>query len=254
MIGNVIDAENLIEQFEGDRLVLGILAGVIRFFGMHLPLQSMRIAMYRKAGIHIGRVREFGGNIWLSINYRNLINIEDDVILAGYITIISHSFFMSEIDAAHRSVSWEIDAAHIKDCYTEKDGFFPVIIKKGARIGMHAVILPGVTIGENSVIGACAVVSNDIPPNCVAIGAPAKPTRYFKSVGAISDKCVASERKMPSNHQMLYVKCKTCGTEFCSMMRCDKRIFRNLDLQNNRYTCPNGHKNRYNKKDYYYRD
>jgi len=235
--------------------VLGILASMLRFFGMHLPLQSMRIAMYRKAGIHIGRVSEFGGNIWLSTNYQNLINIEDDVILAGYITILSHSFLLSRLRSTDQSVHADtaIDAAHIKDYYTEKDGFFPVLIKKGARIGMHAVILPGVTIGENSVIGACAVVTDDIPPNCVAVGVPAKPVKYFNSV-AVSDECVARDMKRSSNHQMLYVRCKTCKVEFCSMIRCDKQIFGILDLRNNRYRCPNGHKNRYDKRDYYYRD
>jgi len=230
--------------------MLNILTGMIRFFAMNSPSQSMRIAMYRKAGIHIGRVSEFGGNIWLSINYRNLINIEDDVILAGYITILSHSFLLSRSRSIDGLGDLAIDAARIEDYYTEKDGFFPVIIKKGARIGMHAVLLPGVTIGENSVIGACAVVTSDIPPNCVAVGAPAKPVRYFNSAAALSD----ARAKMPSNHQMLYVKCKTCGTEFCSMIRCDKRIFRTLDLRDNCLPCPNGHKNRYDKKDYYYRD
>ena len=231
-----------------------ILAGIIRFFGMYSPSQSMRIAMYRKAGIHIGRVSEFGGNIWLSINYRNLINIKDDVILAGYITILSHSFLLSRSRSIDGLSDLAVDAARIEDYYTQKDGFFPVIIKKGARIGMHAVILPGVTIGENSVIGASAVVANDIPPNCVAVGAPAKPVRHFNSVGAISDKCVARDGKMPSNHQMLYVKCKTCETEFCSMIRSDKQIFKTLDLRDNCHPCPNGHKNRYDKRDYYYRD
>lgn len=230
--------------------MLSILAGMIRFFAMYLPLQSMRIAMYRKAGIRIGRVAEFGGNIWLSINYRNLINIEDDVILAGFITILSHSFLMSKSRSIDGLGDLEVDAAHVADYYTRRDGFFPVIIKKGARIGMHAVLLPGVTIGENSVIGAGAVVTDDIPPNCVAVGAPAKPVKYFNSAAALLDM----RAKMPSNHQMLYVRCKTCETEFCSMIRCDKRIFRTLGLQDNCLPCPNGHKNRYDKKDYYYID
>jgi len=185
----------------------------------------------------MGRVSEFGGNIWLSSYYRNLINIEDDVLMAGFTTILSHSFL-----------------TNVKGIYTEKDGFFPVIIKKGARIGVHVVILPGVTIGENSVIGACAVVTNDIPPNCVAVGVPAKPIRYFNSVPATSDRCVARDKKMPSNHQMLYLKCKTCETEFWSAIRCDKRIFKTLDLRDNCHHCLNGHKNRYNKRDYYYKD
>ncbi len=49
-----------------------------------------------------------------------------------------------------------------------------VIIGDGVWIGSGAIINPGVTIGENSVVGAGAVVTRDIPPNCVAVGIPAK--------------------------------------------------------------------------------
>jgi len=136
-----------------------ISAQLMRFFGMYAPSRSVRIAMYRKAGIRIGKVVEFGTNIWLDINFRNLINIEDNVLLAGHIQILSHSFLMYGY---------------------EKEGFCPVIVKKGARIGINVVILPGVTIGENSVIGAGSVVTKNIPPNCLAVGVPAKPVRYFK--------------------------------------------------------------------------
>jgi hypothetical protein len=59
---------------------------------------------------------------------------------------------------------------------------------------------------------------------------------------------------MPSDQPMLYVKCKTCGIEFWSALRCDKQIFRTLDLRGNCHPCPNGHKDRYDKKDYYYKD
>lgn len=49
-----------------------------------------------------------------------------------------------------------------------------VVIGKNVWIGAHATILPGVTIGDNSVIGAGAVVSKDIPANCIAVGVPAR--------------------------------------------------------------------------------
>ena len=45
---------------------------------------------------------------------------------------------------------------------------------KGAYIGMNASILPGVTIGENAIIGAGAVVTKDIQSNYTALGVPAK--------------------------------------------------------------------------------
>lgn len=56
----------------------------------------------------------------------------------------------------------------------------PIVIKKNARIGVGVTILPGVTIGENSVIGAGAVVTTSIPDNVVAVGIPAKPINKLK--------------------------------------------------------------------------
>jgi len=53
----------------------------------------------------------------------------------------------------------------------------PVIIKYGARIAGGAVILPGVTIGVNAVIGAGAVVTRNIPDFMTAWGNPAQITR-----------------------------------------------------------------------------
>jgi hypothetical protein len=51
---------------------------------------------------------------------------------------------------------------------------------------------------------------------------------------------------------MLYLKCKKCNIEFVSWIRTDKQIFETLDLRGNCHTCPNGHKNRYDQKDYHY--
>jgi len=50
----------------------------------------------------------------------------------------------------------------------------PILIKKNAWIGAAATILPGVTIGENSVVAAGAAVSKDVPDNTVVGGVPAK--------------------------------------------------------------------------------
>lgn len=55
----------------------------------------------------------------------------------------------------------------------------PVVIGDNVFIGMHCLILKGVTIGENSIIGAGSVVTKDIPANCVAAGVPCKVIRYL---------------------------------------------------------------------------
>ena len=52
-----------------------------------------------------------------------------------------------------------------------------VILKKNCKIGSHTTILPGVTIGKNSVIGANSLVIEDVPDNVVAFGIPVKIVR-----------------------------------------------------------------------------
>jgi UDP-2-acetamido-3-amino-2,3-dideoxy-glucuronate N-acetyltransferase len=53
-------------------------------------------------------------------------------------------------------------------------------VKKGASIGSNATILCGITIGENALIGAGAMVTKDVPDNAVVAGNPAKIIKYLK--------------------------------------------------------------------------
>ena len=71
--------------------------------------------------------------------------------------------------------SHEIDAVGPRSA--GKGTSLPVAIGDGAWIGANAVILPGVTIGEKTVIGAGAVVTKSIPARAVAVGCPAKAVR-----------------------------------------------------------------------------
>ena len=56
----------------------------------------------------------------------------------------------------------------------------PIVIEKNVWIATGATILGGVTVGENSVVGAGAVVTKDVPPNSFVVGVPAKVIRSFE--------------------------------------------------------------------------
>jgi acetyltransferase-like isoleucine patch superfamily enzyme len=89
------------------------------------------------------------------INAKNGVTIEDQVQIGSHCAIYS----ISTID--------------------EKEG--PVTLKKNCKIGSHSIVMPGVTVGENSVVGACSFVDKDIPANAVAVGVPAKVVKDLKT-------------------------------------------------------------------------
>ena len=89
------------------------------------------------------------------------VHIEDNVFVGHNVTFINDEF--------PKSVN--IDGS----LQTEKDWtLIETFVKKGASIGSSATIICGVTIGENSIVGAGAVVTKNVPPNSVAAGVPAK--------------------------------------------------------------------------------
>ncbi len=56
------------------------------------------------------------------------------------------------------------------------------VIRRGAKIGANATLLPGVVVGENALVGAGAVVSHDVPPGAVVVGNPARVIRQVSEL------------------------------------------------------------------------
>jgi acetyltransferase-like isoleucine patch superfamily enzyme len=54
----------------------------------------------------------------------------------------------------------------------DKEG--PVILKQNCKIGSHSIVMPGITVGQNSIVGAHSLVNLNVPDNSVAVGVPAK--------------------------------------------------------------------------------
>jgi acetyltransferase-like isoleucine patch superfamily enzyme len=63
-----------------------------------------------------------------------------------------------------------------------------VVLKKNCKIGTHSVIMPGVTVGENAIVGAHSFVKNDVPDNTIAVGVPAKVIQTIKQDDAYSEE------------------------------------------------------------------
>jgi dTDP-4-dehydrorhamnose 3,5-epimerase-like enzyme len=72
------------------------------------------------------------------------------------------------------------------------------IVKTKATIGANATILPGLTIGENAMIGAGAVVTRSVPPFAIVVGNPAKIIGYADAVGSTNESFKVSTSSKPA--------------------------------------------------------
>jgi len=99
-----------------------------------------------KNGLKLGYKTDIGAFTY--INAKNGVIVEDFVQIGSHCSLYS----ISTID--------------------NKGG--KITLKKYCKIGSHSLIMPGVTIGENAVIGAFSFVNKDVPDNVVAAGVPVK--------------------------------------------------------------------------------
>lgn len=113
-----------------------------------------------------GQFTRFGKNVF--VNYgcgfmdRGGITIEDDALIGPNVNLITENHF--EIPELRQNVYGR-----------------PIVIKRKAWIGAGAIILPGVTVGENAIVAAGAIVTKDVVANTIVGGNPAKVIREIKT-------------------------------------------------------------------------
>ena len=131
------------------------------------PSSSLSVQLHRARGVKIGRHVYIGTGVYLDLLYPQLITIED------YVSIGMNSMFFVHSNAT--CSKW------LKEKYYPRK-VAPIKIKKGAWIPPGVIILCGVTIGENSVVGAGSLVIYDIEDYTVVAGSPAKLIKKINSL------------------------------------------------------------------------
>jgi acetyltransferase-like isoleucine patch superfamily enzyme len=109
--------------------------------------------------------------------YNWVVQNIDGLILEKYTDIGAFTYINAKYGVTIRENVQVGSHCSIYSLSTIDDQKGSVILENGCRIGTHSTILPGVRIGENSIVGAHSLVINDIPPNTLAFGIPAKVIR-----------------------------------------------------------------------------
>ncbi len=138
-----------------------LLKMVVRF----IPNHRWRVPIFRMCGYQVGQKVMVGEDLIIveMANNRTVqLIIGDRVSIAQRVTLILAS-----------GANW----SRLKRLFPAKAG--DITINNDAWIGAGSIILPGITIGEASIVAAGAVVTQDVPPYTVVAGVPAKVIKEF---------------------------------------------------------------------------
>jgi maltose O-acetyltransferase len=143
----------------------GMRSSLLRFAGVECHSTARIVSSCRivTLNVSIGDDTFIGHQVLISGNETAKITIGNNVDIAPRVVILSGTH---EID---------MQGGHSAG----KGKGAPVWIQDGVWIGANSTVVPGVTIGQKSIIGAGSVVVTDIPPFCVAVGNPCKPVKRW---------------------------------------------------------------------------
>jgi len=152
-----IDIRNKRAIFFGDKLTTG--------FGCRIeayPKENNMVTLFFGRNVEI--------NDFVHISAGEKIIIGDDVLIASKV-------FISDIN--HGNYKGKNQDSPTSKPNSRSLSTTPINIQDKVWIGEGVCIMPGVTIGEGSIIGALSVVTKDIPKYTIAVGSPAKPIKKF---------------------------------------------------------------------------
>lgn len=130
---------------------------VVISFCRYLPWLGLKNWLYRRLlGVSIGKNASVGLMAMFDVFFPQLISIGENSIIGYNATVLTHEFLIHEYRKGR------------------------VEIGRDVVIGNNTVLLPGVSVGDGAVVGACSLVNKDIPPGALAGGVPVRVIRQSK--------------------------------------------------------------------------
>lgn len=134
--------------------------GIRTFLSRHLLKGEKLVQFYRKQGVQIGKDCE----LYNTVHFGS----EPYLITLGNHVRVTHGIWFITHDGGY----WVLrdKKSHLFNRFKNSDHILPIVVKDNVHIGINSIIMPGVTIGENSVVACGAVVTHNVPPNSIVWG------------------------------------------------------------------------------------
>lgn len=192
-------AENLHHQYSREELIdlySRFAIGDSKFNAMMRRVICRAVARQWGHGVNINsgvgfkhlETLEIGNQVFIGSQSYLQGRFDGRCIIGNHVWIGPQSYFDARDLIIEDYVGWGPGAKVLGSSHTGIPADIPIIqtdleiksvkVETGADIGMNSVILPGVTIGKGSIVGAGAVVTKDVPPFAIVAGVPAKFLRW----------------------------------------------------------------------------
>lgn len=148
-------------------------------FPQYIQVHGPNISIGRCATLRSARAYPITLTVWTSAEREGRIDIGDHVLISPGTRILSsdHVIIGSNTMIAGEVYVSDSDWHDVYDRTSEQDAHRPIVLEDNVWLGYGVKVCKGVTIGENSAIGAGSVVSKSIPANVIAAGNPARVVR-----------------------------------------------------------------------------
>ena len=154
-----ISYDEVIDYYQGNKILFGfkfLKNWFLERLASSFPIPSWRVKLHRMRGVNIGNNVYIGYDVIFDRIHPELITIGDYAEIGDRCIISAHSR----------------GTLPLREKYPRSEN--PVKIGSGVWMAPGCIVIQGVEIGDNSVIGTGAVVNKNIPPNSVAVGVPAQ--------------------------------------------------------------------------------